>query len=148
MCIACECAGDECNKRDRSSGLDRGRCSIGFARHGSHPKSLFNSFCIPSASRIGLAYFSPPKDEAVHTYAKFLKRGRRKKRNGNERWNQFCEARNMAETDCLEDFTGFGVPRYPPTLPLPFASSLLPEAPFITYGMHALPHRIVKLHEA
>ena len=27
---------------------------------------------------------------------------------------------------CLEDFTGFGVPRYPPTLPLPFASSLLP----------------------
>ena len=43
MCIACECAGDECNKRDRSSGLDRGRCSIGFARHGSHPKkSLFD----------------------------------------------------------------------------------------------------------
>ena len=49
---------------------------------------------------------------------------------------------------CLEDFTGFGVPRYPPTLPLPFASSLLPEAPLITYGMHASPHRIVKHHEA
>ena len=63
MCIACECAGDECNKRDRSSGLDRGRCSIGFARHGSHhKKSLFNSFCIPSASRIGARiFFAAPR---------------------------------------------------------------------------------------
>jgi hypothetical protein len=48
MCIACECAGDECNKRDRSSGSDRGRRSIGFARHGSHPKNLcLTSFCTP-----------------------------------------------------------------------------------------------------
>ena len=79
MCIACECAGDECNKRDRSSGLDRGRCSIGFARHGSHPKkSLFDLVLHlrrVEFGEIGLAYFSPPQCEAGHRCKKFFEGG-------------------------------------------------------------------------
>ena len=48
MCIACECAGDECNERDRSSDLDRGRRSIGFATTWLPSENLcVTSFCIP-----------------------------------------------------------------------------------------------------
>ena len=76
MCIACECAGDECNKRDRSSGLDQGRCSIGLARHGSHPKKSMFDLVLHlrrvEFGDIGLAYFSPPQCEAGHRCKKFF----------------------------------------------------------------------------
>jgi hypothetical protein len=84
MRIVCEGAGYESNKRERS-GLDRGRCSIGFADigfagHGFHPENLcltsFRTLFVPLNLVNKFACFPLPQCETIHSGKKFLESGR------------------------------------------------------------------------
>ncbi len=104
MCIACECAGDECNKRDRSSGLDRGRCSIGFARHGSHPKK---NLCLRRVEfgEIGSHIFRRPNVRQVTNAKSFLKGGRRKQK----KWQLAMKPNSVKHAIWLKQSLSWGI---------------------------------------